>query len=241
MANTTLEHRGAAKEKEEKRKHFLVQVDSIEKVTHDVLWIVTEKPEGYLFVPGQATEVSIKKPGWANELRPFTFTNLPHDAHLEFIVKTYPSHRGMTNQLLDLKVHDKLILSKPFGTIKYYGEGVFIAGGAGITPFVSILKDLKEKHILGNNRLIFANKTKADIILEEDLGVILGYNFINILSEEKIAGYHHGMITKDFLLAHINNFNQYFYLCGPPAMLNAVSNQLHDLGVNDGFIIREKI
>ncbi|MFN5422640.1 MAG: FAD-binding oxidoreductase [bacterium] len=241
MANTTLEQKIAAKKNEEKKKHFLTNVNAIEKITHDVLRIVTEKPEGYVFIPGQATDVSIKKPGWSNELRPFTFTNLPHEPYLEFTIKTYPSHKGMTNQLLDLKVHDKLILSRPFGTIKYAGEGVFIAGGAGITPFISILKDLKEKHLLGQNRLIFANKTRADIILEQDLNVMMGPNFINILSDEKIAGYHHGMITKDFLLAHINNFNQYFYLCGPPAMLTAVSNQLHDLGVNDALIIKEKI
>lgn len=239
MANPTLE-KGVVKKTEDKKKHVVTNVNSIEKITHDVLRIVTEKPDGYLFIPGQATEVSIKKPGWANELRPFTFTSLPHDPYLEFIIKTYPSHRGMTNQLLDLKVHDKLILSRPFGTINYAGEGVFIAGGAGITPFISILKDLRERHLLGHDRLIYANKTKADIILEQDLNVMLGPNFINILSDEKIAGYHHGMITKDFLLAHINNFNQHFYLCGPPAMLTAVSNQLHDLGVAENLIIREK-
>lgn len=240
MANTTLIKKSTAKKTEEK-KHVVANINSIEEITRDVLRIVTEKPEGYSFVPGQATEVSIKKPGWANELRPFTFTSLPHEPYLEFIIKTYPSHRGVTNQLLDIKVHDKLILSRPFGTIRYAGEGIFIAGGAGVTPFISILKDLKEKHLLGNNRLIFANKTKADIILEQDLDLMLGSNFINILSEEKIAGYHHGMITKDFLLAHINNFNQYFYLCGPPAMLTAVTNQLHDLEVKDPFIIREKV
>ena len=241
MPNTILEKKGLSQRVEDKKKHYVMNVKSIDQITHDVLRIITEKPKEYIFIPGQATEVSIKKPGWSNEKRPFTFTNLPHEQHLEFIIKTYPSHKGMTNQLLDLKVHDKLILSQPFGAIKYAGEGVFIAGGAGITPFISIFEDLKEKHMLGANKLICANKTKADIILEKDLSKLLASNFINILSEEKIAGYHHGMITKDFLLAHINDFNKYFYLCGPPAMLTAVENQLHDLGVKDNFIVKEKM
>ena len=216
-------------------------MNSIHRLTHDVLRIDTEKPEDYTFLPGQATEVAIKKPGWANEQRPFTFTNLPHDSHLEFIIKTYPSHRGMTNQLLDLKVGDKLILGRPFGAIKYSGEGIFVAGGAGVTPFISILKDLERKQSLGQNRLIYANKTRADIILEEDFSKLLGPNVINILSEEKVAGYHHGLITKDFLLAHIKDFNTLFYLCGPPVMLTALVNLFHDLGVKDDLIIREKM
>ena len=241
MGNTIMTPRPAVKKSVQTKKHYVVKVNSIDRLTHDVLRIDTEKPEDYTFLPGRATEVAIKKPGWANELRPFTFTNLSHDSHLEFIIKTYPSHKGMTNQLLDLKIGDKLILGRPFGAIKYSGEGIFIAGGAGITPFISILKDLERKQSLGQNRLIFANKTKADIILEEDFSKLLGPNVINILSEEKIAGYHHGLITKDFLLAHIKEFNSRFYLCGPPVMLTALLNLLHDLGVKDEFITREKM
>lgn len=241
MGNAILKTKPVEQKIGAKKKHYVVKVNTIDRITHDVLRIETERPDDYSFLPGQATEVAIKKPGWANEQRPFTFTSLPNEPQLEFIVKTYPSHKGMTNQLLDLKMNDKLILRSPFGAIKYMGEGVFIAGGAGITPFICIFKDLENKKRLGQNQLIFANKAKADIILEQYLNKLLGSKFINILSEEKIAGYHHGMITKDFLLAHINDFNQYFYLCGPPAMLTALVNQLHGLGVKDEFIIKEKI
>lgn len=44
-----------------------VKIKSIEKVTHNVLQIVTEKPLQYTFVPGQATEIAINKEGWRNE------------------------------------------------------------------------------------------------------------------------------------------------------------------------------
>ena len=172
-----------------------VKIKSINKVTHDVLQIKTEKPHGFQFKPGQATEVSINKEGWQNEGRPFTFTCLPDDAFLEFTIKTYPAREGVTDQLLHLKANDELLLQDIFGAIAYKGEGIFIAGGAGVTPFISILRDLRSKNKIGDNMLIFANKTKKDVILEHEFREMLDRNFINILSDEKVNGYYHGLIS----------------------------------------------
>ena len=113
----------------------IVKINSITHITHDVVRIVTEKPHHYNFTPGQATEISINKEGWKNEKRPFTFTCLPQNDYLEFSIKTYPSHKGVTNELLQLKKKDELILHDVFGAIAYKSEGVFIAGGAGVNPF----------------------------------------------------------------------------------------------------------
>src|ERR1019366_10016454 len=144
-------------------KKNIVKIKSIEKLTHDVLHIVTEKPLHFVFTPGQATEVSINKFGWKDKKNPFTFTCLPDNDYLEFTIKTYPSHKSVTNELLQLKINDELILHEIFGAISYKGEGVFIAGGAGVTPFISIFRYLESKKEIGNNKLIFANKKKNDI------------------------------------------------------------------------------
>lgn len=222
------------------KKQLIVQIKSIQHITHDVLQIVTEKPEEYNFIPGQATEVAINKDGWKDEKRPFTFTNLPEDDYLEFTIKTYPSHKSVTNELLELKKDDELILHDVFGAIEYKGEGVFIAGGAGVTPFISILRYLQSKKEIGTNKLIFANKTTDDIILLEEFENLLGNNFINILSEEKANGYANGFITMDFLRDNLGGINQYFYLCGPPPMLEFVEKQLQDLNVGEKYIIKEE-
>ena len=144
-------------------KQHPVKIKSFKHITHDVLQIVTEKPQHYNFTPGQATEVAINKNGWQNEKRPFTFTCLPDNDYLEFTIKTYPSHKSVTNELLQLGKNDELILHDVFGAISYNGEGVFIAGGAGVTPFISIFRYLQSKNEIGNNKLIFANKTKDEI------------------------------------------------------------------------------
>lgn len=220
------------------QKH-IVKIQSIEKVTHDVLKIVTEKPKNYTFSPGQATEISINKNGWNDNKNPFTFTSLPEDNYLEFIIKTYPSHKGVTNELLHLKKNDELILNEVFGAISYKGEGVFIAGGAGVTPFISILRHLDSKKEIGNNKLIFANKKKNDIILEDEFKKLLSDNFINILSDEKVQGYANGQITKDFIQENCSGLDKLFYLCGPPPMMEAIEKQLVDLHVDKNLIVKE--
>jgi ferredoxin-NADP reductase len=216
-----------------------IKITSIKKVTHDVLQIVLEKPAGLTFTPGQAADISINKDGWKDEKRPFTFTCLPEDDHIEFTIKTYPPHQGVTNQLLLLKKDDELILHDVFGEIAYKGEGVFIAGGAGVTPFISIFRYLHSRNEIGNNKLIFANKTKADIILEDEFKKILGSNFINILADEEVEGYAHGFITEDFLRQNISGSNNHFYLCGPPPMMDAVEKYLTNLHVDPKLIVKE--
>ena len=216
-----------------------VKIKSIEYLTHDVLRIVTEKPSEAHFVSGQATEIFIDKEGWQNEGRPFTFTCLPEDDHLEFAIKTYPDHEGVTNELRSLKAGDTLYVNEIFGAIEYKGEGTFIAGGAGVTPFISIFRNLKSKNALGKNKLIFANKTKEDIILEDEFQTTLGDNFVNILSQEKTDNYAYGQITEDFIKKNGATLDSYFYVCGPPPMMDAIVKQLSNLKVPKDRIVME--
>jgi benzoate/toluate 1,2-dioxygenase reductase subunit len=216
----------------------IVKIKSIELITHDVLKIKTDKPTGIIYKPGQAVDISINKPNWINEFRAFTFTSLPTEIYLEFIIKTYPNHHGLTNELLFLNIGDELIIGDVFGDIVYKGEGTFIAGGAGITPFIAILKQLQTENKINNNKLLFANKSKNDIILEHYLKNVLNTNFINILSEEKWNEYEHGFINETIIKKYAN-LNQYFYLCGPPPMMEAVEKILLSLNVPSEKIIRE--
>ena len=216
-----------------------VKILRTEQVTHDVRRFQIEKPAGYSFTPGQATEISINKPGFRDKRNPFTFTCLNKESYLEFTIKIYSSRNGVTNELGKLKPGDELIIRDVWGAISYKGKGVFIAGGAGITPFIAIFRDLHSKNEITGNTLLYANKTRADIILENEFRKSLGKSFINILSDEQAEGYFHGYINKDFLKANITDFNQKFYVCGPPPMMDAVLKQLSELGVGENSITLE--
>src|SRR5438309_8485684 len=136
----------------------VVKIISVKPLTHNVRQYQVEKPTGYQFVPGQATELSINKLHWKDERRPFSFTSLNDDPYLEFTIKSYTDHDGVTNELARLQVNDELIIRDVWGAINYQGEGYFIAGGAGVTPFIAILRQLNRENGLENNYLFFSNR-----------------------------------------------------------------------------------
>lgn len=216
-----------------------VKIKSVTHITHDVLRIVTEKPEGIHYGAGQAVDISINKPGWEKEIRTFTFTSLQEDDFVEFSIKTYSAHNGVTNQLRSITAGDTINLYDIYGDISYKGEGIFIAGGAGITPFIAILKKLQKENKIGDNKLIFANRTKADIIDDNWFKALLGGNFINVLSGEEVTGYEHGFISAELIKKYMDNSSVYFYLCGPPPMMEAVEKHLNTLGIAQDKIVKE--
>ncbi len=221
-------------------KEYIVKVISVEPVTHDVKRFTVQKPEGYKFKSGQATEVSINTNALKHEKRPFTFTSLNDNAHLEFTIKIYDSHNGITKELGKLKHGDELILHDVWGAIEYKGEGVFIAAGAGVTPFIAILRQLDSENKINHNRLIFTNKTESDIILRKELSEMLGKNFINTLTDEKKEGYENRIIDYSFLKEKIVDFTQHFYVCGPPPFVKSISEALTRLGAKTDAVVFEK-
>lgn len=222
---------------------YTVAIKSIEKVTHDVKQFTYEKPDGYFFTPGQATEVSINKEGWKDEKRPFTFTSLTEDSNLQFTIKIYEDHDGVTNQIGNLEVGDEFIIDDPWGTIEYKGPGVFIAGGAGVTPFIAILRQLHKKDELEGNKLIFSNKTAKDVILRAEFERMLDDDFISVLTDEEGEAndiFLDGFIDKNFLEEQIDDFDQPFYVCGPMAFNDAIMGYLKDLGADPDSLVFEE-
>jgi ferredoxin-NADP reductase len=217
---------------ETKIKEYLAVITDIQPLTHEVNRYRITKPAGYSYEPGQATDVAINTAKWRNEKRPFTFTGLNEGTELELIIKRYDQHNGMTRQLAQLKPGDQLLIGDPWGAISYKGPGTFIAGGAGITPFIAILRHLRKENKLSGNRLLFSNKTRKDIILEEELRYLLGDDLVLTLSDEKNGLYEHGHMDFDFLKRHSPDLSCHFYVCGPPGMMNAVGTALNKLGVN---------
>jgi ferredoxin-NADP reductase len=219
-------------------KHILKVLDT-EMLTHNVKRFTVEKPAGFIYIPGQATELAINKPGLENEFRPFTFTSLPGENTLEFVIKMYTGHNGMTENLARVNAGDEFILNDVFGTISYKGPGLFIAAGAGITPFIAIFRNLYEKNALGGNTLLFANRTEEDIILKDELKKMLGDNFINIIEKGKDENEPPKFIDKKLIAQHYRKELNY-YICGPEKFTLTMVNYLLELGADKSIIIIEQ-
>jgi cytochrome-b5 reductase len=208
-------------------------------VTHDVKRVMVSKPEGFAFVPGQGVELAIDRPDLREAGRPFTPTGLAEDGALEFTIKAYP-HAGVTQALHQLAPGAELRMTEPFGTIRYQGPGVFIAGGAGITPFLAILRSLSRRGEAGDQTLIFSNKTPRDVICEKELRHVLGDRCVLTCTAAAVPGYEHRRVDRAFLEEKITDFTQRFYVCGPPPFMDAVNGALADLGVRAESLVFEQ-
>lgn len=212
----------------------------LKPVTHDTNRYVFSRPEGLAFKPGQAAELALDRDGWRDEGRPFTFVSQPEDAEIAFVIKSYPGHDGVTEQLADLKPGAVLTLDGPFGAITDHGPGTFIAAGAGVTPFIPILQKHAREGTMDGCTLIFSNKTADDIIMRGEWEAMQGLRTEFVLTDEKVQGLHHGKMDKDFLKSQIGDFGQTFYLCGPGGFVDDMRDALKELGAKESSIVTEE-
>ena len=217
-----------------------VKILKTEYITHDVRRFRVEKPDGYKYIPGQATDVTI--PGLEDKIGkgPFTFTSLNEESELEFSIKIYKDIDGLTKELSKLNAGDKIILHDVWGAINFDGPGVFFAGGAGVTPFIAIFRQLFKDGKVNGNKLIFSNKTENDIILKDEFEKMLGGNFINTITEEKTDKYFNKRIDEELIKKLVKDFNQHFYICGPEKFVQDIQKILENLGVSKDLIVIEK-
>lgn len=249
---------------------YIVKLLQTRQVTHDVREFRFEKPKGYPFIPGQATDVTINQPGYTDKRNPFTFTGFNDDPFLQFTIKRYPDHHGVTDKLHQLQPGDEVIVHDVWGAIEYRGPGVFFAGGAGITPFLAILRQLHRDKKVPGNTLFFSNKTIDDIIEHQELLDILGIHVTFLLTQDDtpatgvhsttgrrpiISGapdkgdistpplsgaYLHTRLDKKFIQEQITDFKQPFYICGPDEMVQDLAGYLHELGASPETVVFEK-
>lgn len=218
----------------------ICEILDVRPVTHDTRCFRVRRPEAYDFEPGQATLIAIPEDGFRDKKRPFTFTSLPDDSELEFIIKQYAEDEGVTQRLHELTPGAELTLHDVFGTITYQGVGTFIAGGAGVTPFIAILRQLHRSRAAGGHVLIFSNKAARDVILEDEFREMLGDDFHSVLTRENVPGHHHGRIDRDFLSENISSFSQFFYVCGPNDFVKVITDHLKALGVAPATVVIER-
>lgn len=218
---------------------YTLTLQEITPVTHDTYQLTFNRPDGFDFEAGQATELTLQKDGWKDEGRPFTMTSRPNDKFLEFVIKSYPDHDGMTKQIPTLGTADQVTSTAPFGAIKDRGPGVFIAGGAGVTPFISILRKQQEEGNSGSH-LIFSNKTDKDIILQDMWQSMPGVETTFIVSDDDDTDHVKGKLDKAKLEKLVDDKEQPFYICGPGGMVDDIRSALKEMGVAEDRIITEE-
>jgi|SRR5690625_640757 len=207
-------------------------------ITHNVKRFVVEKPddEKFFYRPAQAAHLSVNKPGWEDQKRPFTFTSLNDWPELEFVIKIYDKREGVSNEFGKLEEGDEIILHDVFDTIQYKGPGIFLAGGTGITPFMAIFRALKASDNLRGVALLYSNKTQDDVIFQKELHDMLGNAYMNVFTRQGVIGFREHRIDRKFLIDNIGKFDYRFYVCGPRDFTEDLTKHLISLGAKPDSI-----
>jgi len=218
---------------------------SISSVTHDLRHVVLAPAADFRFFPGQYVEITAH-----GVTRSFSMASLP-PGNLEFVIKVYPD--GKFSRLLDgtLAVGDDVALQGPFGVFTlrdgYDNDIVFIGGGAGMAPILSLLRALAAAGSTRNIRFYYGARSVRDLCFIDELralsGKLPGFSFVPALSEPADSdGWdgETGFVT-DVVKRHEGDLSTvHAYLCGPPPMVDAAMPLLTGLGVPDKRIYYDK-
>ena len=230
----------------------VAEVVSNDYVTHDMRHLVLKlvEPKEIAFWPGQYVDISI--PG-SDESRSFSMANVSskESGQLEFVIRVYPD--GKFSHFLDteLAVGDRLDVVGPFGVFTLRdgrdSDIVFVGGGAGMAPILSVLRSLAERGSTRKTTFYYGARSQRDLCFEEELralsDVLPNFRYVPALSEadgdEDWDG-ELGLIT-DIVQRHETDLaGTDSYVCGPPPMVEAAMDVLTALGAPEKNIYYDK-
>jgi propane monooxygenase reductase component len=228
----------------------VAEVVSKAEVTHDMRHLVLRliEPEEIKFFPGQYVDITIPGTG---AVRSFSMANTSsrETGLLEFVIKVYPDGRFSRFLADKLAPGDRLELTGPFGVFTLReGEAdlVFVGGGAGMAPILSLLRAMRERGLQRKATFFYGARTARDLCFEAELreleDTLPGFTYIPALSEPDGAdwGGETGLIT-DVVKRHASDLSgAHAYVCGPPPMVEAALPLLTQLGVQEKRIYYDK-
>jgi propane monooxygenase reductase component len=230
----------------------VAEVVSKDPVTHDMRHLVLRlvEPGEIKFFPGQYVDIAI--PG-TNATRSFSMANTSsrESGQLEFVIKIYPD--GLFSHFLDttLEVGDRLELTGPYGvfTLREGDDAglVFVGGGAGMAPILSLLRSMAERGITRKATYYYGARRRRDLCFEDELRALeqtlSAFRYVPALSEPDPADDWDGEVglITDVVQRHERDLkNAHAYVCGPPPMVEAALPLLGRLGVPEKRIYYDK-
>lgn len=235
-----------------RRRRHLYRVVSVTSETRNVWTLTFKPPEGavrFEFLPGQFQFLTFG--AGRGEEHPFTISSSPTGDG--YHAATIKESGDFTRTIATIQPGDLIAVQAPFGRFSYALHPkernlVFIAGGIGITPFMSMLRHMRESATDRDVLLLYANNTEKDIAFRSELDAIALQTpprllIIHVLSRagEAWRG-EQGHIDRAMIEKKITGDlgSRTFYLCGPPPMMTAIIATLFDLGIPSHRIRSER-
>jgi NAD(P)H-flavin reductase/ferredoxin len=218
-------------------REFDAVLGTVDLVTADIARVRLDLGSDAMeFTAGQFVNVEVPGTGL---LRTFSMANAPDDPSVvELICKLYPD--GLFSRFLREAVPGAAVrFFGPYGTLKIHLSHrpiLMIAGGSGLAPLLSMLRNLAAKGCDRPVALYFGARTEADLYALDDIGAIgqrlSDFEFVPVLSQSWSAGWsgETGMVT-DAIVRRCPTLAHDVYMCGPPPMIDAAVPLLLERGV----------
>ena len=231
-----------------------VTLQKHENVAEGTMAFHFEKPSGFTFKPGQALDVILPEleTGDAQNAR-HTFSIVSSLAQSDLVIATRMRDSVFKNALKALPAGSVVKLEGPFGSLTLHNNraraAVFIAGGIGITPFMSILKQAGNDKLPQALTLLYANRRPEDAAFLAELQQLEQQNthfrLIGVMAQMEKSSMpwkgETGLIDGDLIKRAISDLQSpIYYLVGPPAMVEAMRATLNQIGVDDDDIRTEE-
>lgn len=216
---------------------YRVSVKKIEKPATDALALTLKKPQGFQFRAGQyillrLDNVVEKKP------HAFSIASAPHEEDILLITRMSPSPFKQAMQ--QLTPSSEVTIEGPYGTLALHSEknrpAVFLAGGIGITPLMSIIRDQKKNHFPIPIHLFYFNRSRDSTVYLDEFLSLEHKNFsltpVFEIPPPDWKG-ETGILTENLLKKYIPDIHlPIYYIVGPPKMVEAVYRTLERMGVD---------
>ncbi len=217
---------------------FETKISEILPRTADVTSFRFPRPTELTYKPGQYFMINIKQAD--RELaHHFSFSSSPTEQkHFEF-TKKFTDHEYSV-ALRSAKVGDWARIDAPYGQFTFEGEHpkiALVAGGIGITPFISIIKNATDKRLNSRITLFYGCRTEADIAFKDELENMQKENenlkIVCIVNQPSIQWTGEtGVITAEMIKKALPDYDEnVFYTCGPPPMVKAMETIIESLGL----------
>lgn len=204
---------------------------AIDHVATDTVSITVAKPDDYSFAAGQYALLQISLGVNEKFIRQYSFSSSPSDSRLEFIIRKLPGGKVSTWLHDQARVGDMISITKPYGRFEKTpgtGHHVFVAGGVGLAPFLSMIRSDPSE-----TTLLYSERSQEKVIDDTELTKLLGGDYRLVLSGEtgRIKQTHfHDLLGKDYT----------YYLCGSKQFIDSIESSLTNvIGIKRDHIIRE--
>jgi ferredoxin-NADP reductase len=225
---------------------FDTQVVDIIQRTHNVRSFRLTRPVSFIYKPGQFVFVTVKS-GQELVKKPLSISSSPSETGFIEFTKKLTVH-PFSMALGAMKMGDHATIDGPYGNFTFEGEFErvgMMSGGVGITPLKGICKYCTDTLSKARITLLYGNRTEEDIIfrkefeemqkLNENLKVVFTVDEAKIGWTGKVGMIDAGMVKKEIP----EYLNTVFYVCGPPAMVDAMVKLLKNMGIPEEQIRRE--